>query len=292
MSLELTKRIANSVPWLDDVAKRAQPPVQRFLRERPALHNLLDGKWLGVPLHPALTDVPVGAWTSAFTLDVVGAVTGSQTADKAADGALAVGVAAALPAAATGTADWRDLIGEERRIATIHALLNVAGLALNVSSLAQRARGNRSAGRALSAAAFAISGTAAHLGGELSFGLGVRVNHTFAAAQPGDFVPVAEEAGLHGRDLKTVTVDGTSVLIARSQSGELCAIANTCSHLGGPLGEGTREGDVITCPWHGSRFDLRSGAVIEGPAVFAQPSYAVRTSDGKIELRGANASEH
>ena len=166
MSLELTKQIANSMPpWLDDVAKRAQPPVQRFLSSRPRLHNLLDGTWLGVPLHPALTDVPVGAWTSAFTLDLVAVTTGSKAAQTAADGALAVGVAGALPAAATGTADWRDLIGEERRIATVHALLNVAGLALNVASLAQRARGRHGAGRALSAAGLAISGTAAHLGG-------------------------------------------------------------------------------------------------------------------------------
>ena len=287
MSLELTKRIANSVPWLDDVAKRAQPPVQQFLRSRPALHNLLDGKWLGVPLHPALTDVPVGAWTSAFTLDLVGVLTGSETADKAADGALAVGIAGALPAAATGTADWRDLIGEERRIATVHALLNVVGLALNVTSLAQRARGNRGAGRALSAAGLAISGTAAHLGGELSFGLGVRVNHTFSDAPPSDFVAVADESELQGEQLKTVTVDGTKVLLARSASGELCAISNTCSHLGGPLGEGSRDGDVVACPWHGSRFDLCSGSVVEGPAVFAQPRYEARARDGKIEVRAA-----
>jgi nitrite reductase/ring-hydroxylating ferredoxin subunit/uncharacterized membrane protein len=287
VSLELTKRIATAVPWLDPLAKRAQPPVQRFLSARPRLHNLLDGTWLGVPLHPALTDVPIGAWTSAFVLDLIAAVTGSETAEKAADGALAVGVAGALPAAATGTADWRDLIGEERRIATVHALLNVAGLALNVSSLAQRARGNRTAGRALSAAGLALSGSAAHLGGELSFGLGVRVNHTFADTQPSEFVTVADEADLHGLDAMAVTVDGTNVLIARSQSGELRAIANTCSHLGGPLNEGTRDGDVVVCPWHGSRFDLCSGAVVEGPAVFAQPRYEVRTNDGKIELRGA-----
>jgi nitrite reductase/ring-hydroxylating ferredoxin subunit/uncharacterized membrane protein len=288
VSLELTKRIADAVPWLDPLAKRAQPPVQQFFSTRPRLHNLLDGTWLGVPLHPALTDVPVGAWTSAFVLDIVAAVTGSETAEKAADGALAVGVAGALPAAATGTADWRDLIGEERRIATVHALLNVAGLALNVSSLAQRARGNRTAGRALSAAGLAISGSAAHLGGELSFGLGVRVNHTFADTQPSEFVPVADEADLHGLDVMAVTVDGTKVLIGRSQSGELCAIANTCSHLGGPLDEGTRDGDAVVCPWHGSRFDLCSGRVLEGPAVFAQPRYEVRTSDGRIEVRGAS----
>jgi nitrite reductase/ring-hydroxylating ferredoxin subunit/uncharacterized membrane protein len=287
VSLDLTKRIADSVPWLDPLAKRAQPPVQRFFSARPRLHNLLDGTWLGVPLHPALSDVPVGAWTSALVLDVVAAVTGSEAADTAADGALAVGIAGALPAAATGTGDWRDLIGEERRIATVHALLNVAGLALNVASLAQRVRGNRAAGRALSATALAISGTAAHLGGELSFGLGVRVNHTFADAPPSEFVAVADEADLHGLDVKAVSVDGTSVLIARSQAGELCAIANTCSHLGGPLDEGSRDGDVVVCPWHGSRFDLCSGAVVEGPAVFPQPRYEVRTKDGRIELRGA-----
>ena len=288
MSLELTKQIADSMPpWLDDAAKRAQPPVQRFLSSRPRLHNLLDGTWLGVPLHPALTDVPVGAWTSAFTLDLVATVTGSKAAQNAADGALAVGVAGALPAAATGAADWRDLIGEERRIATVHALLNVAGLALNVASLAQRARGKHGAGRALSAAGLAVSGSAAHLGGELSFGLGVRVNHTFPDAPPSDFVAVADETEVQDDELKAVTVDGTSVLLARSQSGELCAIAGTCSHLGGPLGEGGREGDVVTCPWHGSRFDLCSGAVVEGPAVFAQPRYEVRTTEGKIEVRAA-----
>ena len=288
MSLQLTKQIANAVPpWLDDAAKRAQSPVQKFLGDRPELHNLLDGKWLGIPLHPALTDVPVGASTTAFILDTVAVATGSEAAQTAADGALAVAVAGTLPAAATGASDWRDLIGEERRIATVHALMNVAGLVLNVASLAQRARGKHGAGRALSAAGFALSGSAAHIGGELSFGLGVRVNHTFLDHGPSDFVAVADESDVQGDTMKTVSVDGTSVLVARSSGGELCAIANTCSHLGGPLGDGSRDGDVVTCPWHGSRFDLCSGRVVEGPAVFEQPRYEVRARDGKIEVRAA-----
>ena len=83
------------------------------------------------------------------------------------------------------------------------------------------------------------------------------------------------------------SVPGYRLLLTRSQSGELCALANTCSHLGGPLAEGERDGDVVTCPWHGSRFDLCSGRVVEGPAVFAQPRYEVRTNGGKIELRAA-----
>jgi uncharacterized membrane protein len=204
----LTTQIANAVPWLDDVAEKAQSPVQQFFSDRPALHNALEGTWLGVPLHPALTDVPVGAWTSALVPDLVATATGSEAAHNAADGALAVGIAGALPAAVTGVADWRDLIGEERRIATVHALLNVVGLSLSVASLVQRRRGNRGAGRALSAAAMAISGGAAHLGGELSFGMGVRVNHTFVDSRPSEFA---------------------SVLIARAQSGQQCAIANASS---------------------------------------------------------------
>jgi nitrite reductase/ring-hydroxylating ferredoxin subunit/uncharacterized membrane protein len=287
VSLQFAKRVANAAPGLDRFAQRVQPRVRSALVSRPWLHDALDGTWLGVPLHPVLTDVPVGAWTAAFGLDAVSAVTGSRAVRDAADGALAVGIAGAVPAAATGTSDWRDLIGEERRIANVHALLNVAGLSLHIASLMQRTRGRRTAGRALSALGLGFSGMAAHLGGELSFGLGVRVNQNFSAGRPPEFTPVLDEADLPGDGVKTAQLDGTPVLIARSTSGQVCAIANTCSHLGGPLAEGSREGDVVTCPWHGSRFDLCSGRVVEGPAVFPQPRYEARVTDGKIELRAA-----
>lgn len=83
------------------------------------------------------------------------------------------------------------------------------------------------------------------------------------------------------------------MLIARSRNGEICALANTCTHLGGPLAEGPREGDTVTCPWHGSRFDLRTGAVVQGPAVFAEPRLSARVRDGKVEVAvpGAGAVE-
>jgi nitrite reductase/ring-hydroxylating ferredoxin subunit len=234
-----------------------------------------------------LTDLPVGSWTGAFALDGVAALTGSEQAGRAADGALAFGIASAVPAAVTGTSDYRDLWGEERRIATVHGLLNVVGLGLNVASLVQRRRGRRGAGWALSSLGLLVSGGAAHLGGDLSFGLGVRVNRTLAAARPAEFTAVLDEAALDGAAMQAVELDGTPVLVARSQSGGLCAIASTCSHLGGPLAEGSRDGDVVTCPWHGSRFDLCSGHVVEGPAVFPQPAYEARIRDGKVELRAA-----
>jgi nitrite reductase/ring-hydroxylating ferredoxin subunit/uncharacterized membrane protein len=288
MSLPFANRVANAVPGLDRFAARLQPRVRSLLVSRPWLHDALDGTWLGVPLHPVLTDVPVGAWTAALSLDAVSVLAGSRALGDAADRALAVGIAGAVPAAATGTSDWRDLIGEERRIANVHALLNVAGLSLNIASLVQRTRGRRGAGRVLSTLGLAFSGTAAHLGGELSFGLGVRVNQNFSAARPVEFTPVLDEAALSGDVMQTAQLDGTPVLVTRGAAVQVCAIASTCSHLGGPLAEGTRQGDVVTCPWHGSRFDLCSGRVIEGPAVFPQPRYEARVADGKIELRATS----
>jgi nitrite reductase/ring-hydroxylating ferredoxin subunit len=82
------------------------------------------------------------------------------------------------------------------------------------------------------------------------------------------------------------------VVVSRSEaSGEVCAIAATCSHLGGPLHEGKRDGDTVVCPWHGSRFDLCTGEVQGGPAVYPQPRYETRIHSGKVEIRIAQADQ-
>jgi len=65
----------------------------------------------------------------------------------------------------------------------------------------------------------------------------------------------------------------------------VCALAHTCSHLGGPLSEGKLEGDVVQCPWHGSRFNVSDGRVRRGPAVYDQPRYEVRLGDQGWEAR-------
>ena len=59
-----------------------------------------------------------------------------------------------------------------------------------------------------------------------------------------------------------IEVDEVPVVLSRSESGEVCAIDVACTLQGEPLAEGEREGDVVTCPWHGSRFDLFSGEVV------------------------------
>jgi nitrite reductase/ring-hydroxylating ferredoxin subunit len=159
------------------------------------------------------------------------------------------------------------------------------GLALNVGSLVLRAQGRRPPAKVVSALGFLTSSVAAHIGGELSFGLGVRVNRTAWQRAPSDFVPVLDEAEVQGETLHRVEVEGTPVVVARSRAGDLCAIAATCTHFGGPLDQGTRDGDSVVCPWHGSRFDLCTGEVLDGPAVFPEPRFEVRVREGKIELR-------
>jgi nitrite reductase/ring-hydroxylating ferredoxin subunit len=97
---------------------------------------------------------------------------------------------------------------------------------------------------------------------------------------------VCEEEELNGGELVGVELEGESVVISRSEeTGEVCATAATCSHLDGPLDEGKRDGDTITCPWHGSRFDLCTGEVRGGPAVYPQPRYEARVRAGKVEIR-------
>jgi nitrite reductase/ring-hydroxylating ferredoxin subunit len=276
MTQRLAARLSGLVEPLDPVSAPIQGAVEAAPRP---LRNALDGVWLGNPLHPALTDVPIGAWTAAAALDLVGS--------RAADGALAVGVLGAVPAALTGLNDWSHLRGDTKRVGTVHALLNTMGLALNVASVVARRDGRRGLGRALSGVAYAGALFSAHLGGQLSFGFGVRVNRT-AFEQPRErYAPVCAEEELEGGKLCRVELEGEAVLVARSEDGEVCAIAATCSHLGGPLDKGGREGDTVVCPWHGSRFDLCTGEVEGGPAVYPQPRYEARVRAGKVELRAA-----
>jgi nitrite reductase/ring-hydroxylating ferredoxin subunit len=104
-----------------------------------------------------------------------------------------------------------------------------------------------------------------------------------APASP--FISVLEESELRSGAMRVADVNGTPVVLSRSESGEVCAISNICTHMGGPLDEGWRDGNVVVCPWHGSRFDLCSGEVLRGPAREPQQRFEARVRDGKVEIR-------
>jgi nitrite reductase/ring-hydroxylating ferredoxin subunit/uncharacterized membrane protein len=289
MGATFSQRITDAVPFLDDVADRVQPKVQAIVdRGGARLRNVVDGVWFGTPLHPALTDVPVGSWTAAVTFDALEVATGSRALRNAADASLALGVAGGFAAAALGLSDWRYLSGGSRRMGTAHALLNAGGLALNTASLILRATGRRRAGQVAFLSGYSLVGMGAHLGGELSYGYGLRVNrNVFQPVGPDEFTAVLDEAELPDSGLRRVELAGAGVLLSRSSNGGVCAIAATCNHFGGPLEQGDREGDTVVCPLHKSRFDLCSGEVIDGPAVFPQSRYEARVRDSRIEVKAS-----
>ena len=264
---------------LDKVAKPVAGLVGKAVQPR-AVRNLLSGTRLGHPAHPMLTDLPIGAWSMSAVLDLFG----GADAERAADLLVGAGILSAFPTAATGLNDWSDTIGEERRIGTVHATANVAALTLYLASLIVRRSGGRSAGKILGLAGFGVMVVGAYLGGHLSFAKAVNVNHTFLEHRPQEWTTVLAEAELAEGELRKVSAGEASVLLTRD-GGQVYALANTCSHAGGPLDEGELADGCVICPWHASTFRLTDGYIVRGPASIPQPAYQTRVRDGKIEIR-------
>jgi nitrite reductase/ring-hydroxylating ferredoxin subunit/uncharacterized membrane protein len=287
MVLQNTLDVIDEQGWLEpasDVVQRATSEALTGGSARRKLDNFLNGTWLGHPLHPVLTDVPVGAWTLTLILDGAESINGRRELATGADVALAAGLAGALGSAVTGLAQWQYSIGRARRLGLAHALLNVGATALYGASLVLRARGARSAGKLTALLGYGVVAYSAYLGGDLVYGERLGVNHASEQELPDHFVPVLAESVLPENVLKRVDVQGVPVLLVR-QGERIFALGEVCSHLGGPLAEGQLEGCSVICPWHGSRFALDDGRVLNGPATFEQPHYETRVRDGQIELR-------
>lgn len=289
MSEDRTTALIEKQEWLEPVADQVQQAVSLAFEQAgeagQKVKNFLHGTWLGHPLHASLTDIPVGSWTAALVMDAMEDITGRDEFGKGADAAVAIGLVGAVASAVTGLTDWEATDGRARRIGMMHALLNTTGTLLYTGSLIARKRESRALGRGLGMLGFVVAFSAAYLGGKLVYSEQVGVDHTLGQQFPKEFEPVLQEAELGEGQMRRVDVNGSRVLLAKRQ-GRLFAIAEVCSHLGGPLAEGKFEGCEVQCPWHGSRFSLADGSVIDGPATHAQPCLDVQVRDGLIEIRG------
>jgi nitrite reductase/ring-hydroxylating ferredoxin subunit/uncharacterized membrane protein len=249
--------------------------------------NFLNGVWFGHPLHPAITDVPIGFWTLATSLDLLSLADKDSPLAPGADAALGLGILGAFGAAATGLTDWSDTYGKERSTGLIHALLNTGALTANCTSWILRRRGRRKLAVLLSTVALGVTTYSAYLGGEMVFELGTMVNHTAWIEGPHDWTPVMQSEALAENTLCKAEAEGTNILLVR-QAGKIFALNETCTHAGGPLSEGTLERNTVICPWHGSRFCLEDGKVQDGPATFKAATYDVREREGQVEVRLVN----
>lgn len=281
---ELVHRLGTSEA-IDQVGKPASKAVAKAVSNR-TLKDLLSGTWLGHPLHPLLTDVPIGSWTSAFVLDIVGGERGHQAADML----VGIGVLSALPTAAAGLSDWADTYGEELRIGTVHAAANVTALSFYSLSWLARRRGRRGLGVALGFAGATAATVGGYLGAHLVYRKGVWVDRNAWKHGGEEWVAVADEASVQPGQPQVVTVGDDDVLLVRMGT-EIRAISNVCSHAGGPLNEGSfDEPGCVTCPWHGSVFRLDDGHLVHGPATGPQLLYDVRTEDGRVSVRRARTA--
>jgi nitrite reductase/ring-hydroxylating ferredoxin subunit/uncharacterized membrane protein len=283
-ALERLAESIGDIDALDAPAEAVAKQVRAILRPG-AIKDALSGTWLGHALHPLLTDVPIGAWTSATVLDLVGGAESRPAARRL----VGLGIAAAVPTAAAGWADYADTTKVDervRRIGIVHAVSNVAALGLFTASWFARHRGAHGRGVALSFAGAGAMGAGGYLGGHLSYAKGVGVDRTIFERRPSDWSFALAESDLADGEPRAAEVAGVQVLLVR-RGDRIFALAGRCSHRGGPLHEGELTGDCIQCPWHGSRFRLEDGAVERGPATFPQPAYEVRVHEGQVQVRSA-----
>lgn len=160
-----------AVTWTDRLEKaraldpliRAVRPLSDALVSDPARRDLLRGTWLGHALHPPMTDVPIGFWTSALVLDLLG---GAQ-ARPAAQRLVGLGILSALPTAVTGLAEWSATGTRDQRVGVVHAVANVAALTLFTASWRARRADRHGAGAALGMVASSALGLGGYLGGHL-----------------------------------------------------------------------------------------------------------------------------
>jgi len=246
------------------------------------LKDLLSGTWLGHPVHPMLTDVVIGSFTSASLLDLLAPRSG-----QASERLITIGLLAYLPTAAAGINDWADSEAVDdsvRRIGLVHAGCNAVGASLYALSRRARRRGSPGVGAALGLAGMTVMTAGGYLGGYLSLTKGVGPAQTVFDPGPTDWAPAADASLLvDGRPLRVV-VDDTPVLLLKQEE-NIYAIHDRCSHRGCSLSQGEVEGDEIVCSCHGSRFSMRDGSVRCGPATAPQPAFQVRAQAGRIEVR-------
>ena len=262
---------------LDAVADPVAGAADKVLSPK-WLTNLLSGTPIGHPVHPLMVTIPIGSWTSSIFFDLTGR-------KDAADALVGLGVLSALPTAVAGLSDWRHTDGAERRVGLVHAISNtVAVTAYGVSWFARRA-GRRKTGIVLSSVGAVAVGVGGWLGGHLSYAMGVGVDTTVFQDGETDWTYLADEAEIRFGELRAADVASVPVLLTRTDDG-VVALADRCTHRGGPLHEGELIDGCVVCPWHGSAFAL-DGSVVEGPATRPQASYEVRISDGQVFARRA-----
>jgi nitrite reductase/ring-hydroxylating ferredoxin subunit/uncharacterized membrane protein len=212
-----------------------------------------------------------------------------------------LGLASAVVAAVPGLIDYLFAVpprSSAHRRATFHMLANVSALAMFASARAGRgAYDERPAGWALAAqaAGAALLSAGGWLGGTLVYRNQIAVDHRYAdagkwqvddipALEGGDgTVDAGAEDDVQVDQMKLLRIGDRRIVLGRTDEG-FVAFDDRCTHRGGPLSDGVLACGVVQCPWHGSQFNVRTGAVRHGPADEGIATYPVSVRDGRVRI--------
>ena len=279
MARLLARLVAMNDGWARPLGEFNRRWVSALFRPIRPIKDLLQGRWLGHPLHAASTDLPIGLLLGAVVLDLVG-----QPA--AADIVLVATIVTMLLSALSGLADYADTDGTALTRATLHSTLMVVALVLLVISALIRAGGptDRTLPVALSMVGFLLVTAGAFVGGDVVFVLGNMVSrHAFRGAgtkwirlDTGDITDLASLPEATPKKMRA----GINDLVVVRIGDTVHALHAVCAHAGGPLDEGAIVDGCVECPWHASRFRLSDGLARQGPTVYDQPSYELRAAEG------------
>ena len=279
MARLLARLVALNDSWARPLGEFNRRWVSAIFRPIRPIRDLLNGRWLGHPLHAATTDLPIGLLLGTVILDLLG-----QTA--AADVVLVVTIVTMLLSALSGLADYADTSGTALTRATLHSALMVVALVLLVISALLRigAPVDRTVPVALSIVGFLLVTAGAFVGGDVVFVLGNMVSrHAFRGAGTKwirlDTGAVADLTALP-EATPTKMRAGINDLVLVRMGDTVHALHAVCAHAGGPLDQGTIVDGCVECPWHASRFRLSDGLARQGPTVYDQPSYELRGAEG------------
>lgn len=256
----------------------------------------------GHPIHPMLIPFPFAYLFGSAAIDVWARATGRRRYLRTAAHMNTLGLGSALMAAVPGLIDYAFAVppkSSARDRATKHMLVNLT--AVGLFAAARAGRGGADARPPLWAIASEVVGTGllavgGWLGGTLVYRNQIAVDHRYADAGKwrvetvargqldGGELDVGASAELEPDQMKLLRAGATRIVIARTESG-FVAFDDRCTHKGGPLSDGALACGTVQCPWHGSQFDVKTGATRRGPAIEPIGTYEITERDGRLWLR-------
>jgi uncharacterized membrane protein/nitrite reductase/ring-hydroxylating ferredoxin subunit len=255
----------------------------------------------GHPIHPALIPFPFAFLYGAFFFDLVGRLAARPSLWTTGSYLSIVGIIAALVAAVPGFIDYFTTVPPKssgKRRATKHMLANLAAVTLFVAAWAVRGDAEAFPAPAvlvLEGIGVALLTAGGWMGGVLVNRNQIGVDHRYAQAgtwkeervhiTPDQPVVVAQKDELKVNQMKLVRLNGRRIVLGRTESGYV-AFDDRCTHRGGSLAGGVMIAGVVQCPWHGSQFDCRTGAIKAGPAEAPIGTYRVSEAQGRVILTG------